>query len=64
VAKLDTKDFESEARTVVDEKLAELRHLSFRDASDLPGALASDIVVAGKEVQMTIFRQLEAPNIA
>lgn|GEM_PF-2169732 len=60
---MDTEKFEREAHTVVDQKLAELGLLSFSDAADLPEALYSDIVVTGKEVQMTIFRQLPATGL-
>jgi hypothetical protein len=55
--------FETEARNIVDERLAELRILSFGDVLDLPGALAEDIVIAGKEVQLTTFRQKDLPNL-
>ena len=59
---MDKAAFEAEAKSVIEAKLDELRQLSFSDASCLPGALAEDIVVAQKEVQLTIFRQQGIPE--
>ena len=47
----------TEAAAVVNRKLAELRELTYTDAQGLSAAAFEDIVVAGKEVQLTVFRQ-------
>lgn len=38
--------------------------LSFDQARALPEAAAQDIVVAGKEVQLTVYRQAELPFLS
>jgi hypothetical protein len=54
--------FNDEARAVVRAEVDRLKaELTFSTALALPGAVAKDIVVAGKEVQLTIFRQTEPP---
>ena len=56
--------FTQEAAAIAESKLAELRNLDFTAAAALPGAQLEDIVVAGKEVQMTVFRQIGIPGSA
>lgn len=54
--------FVSAAEKAASEKLEGLKGLSLDDVLKLPEAAAEDIVVAGKEVQLTLFRQLGIPN--
>ena len=63
MTKVTKEVFDAAAKKVTDERLVELKMLTYEDAFGLPGALSKDIVVAGKEVQMTIFRQLGLPDI-
>ena len=63
MAKLSKEEFETEAKKLIDTKFEELKLLSFSDSFDLPGALAEDVVVAGREVQLTIFKQKGVPNL-
>ena len=57
--------FKAEAIKEVDARVAELRSTrSFETASSLPEAHAEDIVVAGREVQLMIFRQSSVPLLA
>ena len=49
--------FEKEAEKLVDRKLKALQALAYDDALKLPNAVPEDIVIAGKEVQITVFRQ-------
>lgn len=52
--------FNAEAARVLQERVEHLRAtLSHADALRLPEAKGEDIVVAGKEVQLTIFRQAD-----
>ena len=60
---MDTDNFENEARTTAENKIAELRKHSFSDVTDLPGAVLDDIVVGNKEVQMTVFKQQGIPAL-
>ena len=53
----------SEAETVARDQLAKFESLSFEEAAKIPRAEARDIVVANKEVQMTVFRQNGIPDI-
>ena len=63
MAELTSEDFSNEAQKVTADKLEELRRLSYNDVVELPRALLEDIVVARKEIQMTIFRQQGLPNL-
>lgn len=49
--------FENEAEKLVADKLRALQALTYDDATKLPNAVPEDIVIAGKEVQITVFRQ-------
>ncbi len=51
--------FEQAAEALIGDKLAALKDLSFEEASSLPRAVPEDIVVAGKEVQLTVFKQTD-----
>ena len=44
-------------------KLEEIKHLSFEDALKQPAAAIEDVVVAGKEVQLAVFRQSGIPDL-
>lgn len=54
--------FKAEAIKEVDARVAQLRTArTFESASALPEAHAEDIVIAGREVQLMIFRQSNVP---
>jgi len=63
MTKITKEVFDAQAQKVTNERLIELEILTYEDAFKLPGAFSKDIVVAGKEVQMTVFRQLGLPDI-
>jgi hypothetical protein len=51
--------FNDAAVAVISSEVARLRELTFSQALALPEAAGRDIVIAGKEVQLTVFRQTE-----
>ena len=55
--------FESAAQDAARTKIEELKKLTMKDVLLLPEASAEDIVVAGKEVQRAIFRQMGVPDL-
>ena len=58
------EEFWNEAVKVVEAHAARLGDsLSFDDALALPAAESSDIVILGKEVLLTIFRQSDVPSL-
>lgn len=61
---MGVSSFEAEAQIVAERKLAELSKLTVAEASNLPGAHLQDIVIDGKEVQLTIFKQLGVPDLS
>jgi len=63
VAKSSQDVFASAAEEAALRKLEGLRTLNLGEALSLPEAEAEDIVVAGKEVQLTVFRQTGIPNL-
>ena len=50
-------EFETAAQNHVAGLVEDLMRLSYQGAADLPRAEFDDIVIAGKEVQLTIFKQ-------
>ena len=60
---MNKEDFEKEAEALVEDKLKSLHALSYTDAADLPNAVPEDIVIAGKEVQLTVFKQTEIASL-
>jgi hypothetical protein len=57
--------FKAEAIKEVDARIAQLRTTkTFETSGALPEAHAEDIVVAGREVQLMIFRQSNVPFLA
>lgn len=54
--------FASAAEQAASEKLRSFARHSIDEVLKLPEASAEDIVVAGKEVQLTVFRQLGVPD--
>lgn len=57
--------FREEALVMVQKHLDELRStLSYQDALSLPAVACQDIVVAGKEALLTIYRQADLPFLA
>jgi hypothetical protein len=57
------EEFRSEALCAIDAQIASLRAtLDFTAASSLPHARSLDIVLAGREAQLTIFRQNDQPS--
>jgi hypothetical protein len=57
--------FAVEAERAVDTRIAQLRStLAFATASALPEAQFEDVVIAGKEVLFTVFRQSNIPFLA
>ena len=63
MARLSHDAFASAAEKAAGERLEGLKELSFDDVLNLPEAAAEDIVVAAKEVQLTVFRQLGIPSL-
>lgn len=63
VKTLNKELFEQEAEALVGDKLTALKHLSFDEASSLPRAVPEDIVIAGKEVQLTVFKQTDIEGL-
>ena len=57
------EEFAMEAEKIALERLEEFKALSLDEVLKIPEAEAWDIVVAGKEVQMTVFRQTGIPDI-
>ena len=57
------EEFEAAARNHVSGVLEKLKQLTYHDAGQMPHAEFDDIVIAGKEVQLTIFKQDEVPNL-
>ena len=55
-------DFEAAAEAAALAKLNAFSELTLDAINRLPGAAAEDIVVAGKEVQLTVFRQQGLPD--
>lgn len=56
--------FHEQALRTIHERLHELREsLSYADARRLPQGTADDIVVAGREAQLTIFRQVDPESL-
>lgn len=54
--------FQEEASTVADGQLRALREgLTYDDALALPAVNPQDVVVAGKQVLLTIYRQADTP---
>jgi hypothetical protein len=51
-----------EAETLIARRLAELRSLTFAQASALPEAAGQEIVVAGRKCALTTFRQNVTPR--
>lgn len=57
--------FTVEAERAIDARIAQLRStLAFATAGALPEAQYEDIVIAGKEVLFTVFRQSSIPFLA
>jgi hypothetical protein len=54
--------YEMEAETLIAHRLAELRSLTFDQASVLPEAAGQEIVVTGRKCALTTFRQNVAPE--
>lgn len=53
--------FNEESLTLVEREIERLRAgLTFEKARNLPQAEGRDVVVAGREVQLTVFRQTDA----
>ena len=50
-------EFNAAALRVVRERVERLRMLAYADALRIPEASGEDVVVAGREVQLTTFRQ-------
>ncbi len=58
------EEFWNEVVRIVEAHAAGLRDsLSFDDALALPAAESSDIVIQGKEVVLTVFRQADVPSL-
>jgi len=54
--------FKAETDRAIDARIAQLRDtLTFASAGALPEAQFEDIVIAGKEVSFTVFRQSKVP---
>ena len=60
---LNKELFEEEAETLVNSKLTALKTISFDEAMKLPRAVPEDIVIAGKEVQLTVFKQSDLEDL-
>ncbi len=63
VKTLNKEVFEQEAEALINNKLTALKAISFDDAMKLPRAVPEDIVVAGKEVQLTVFKQSDIEDL-
>jgi hypothetical protein len=59
------EQFREEALALVKVRIESLRAtLDFPNAMSLPEAHSEDVVVAGREVQLTVFRQANVPFLA
>ena len=57
------EEFEAAAREHVSGVLEKLKRQTYQDVAEMPHAAFDDIVIAGKEVQLTIFKQDEVPSL-
>lgn len=57
------EEFEAAARNHVSSVLQRLKLRTYQDVAEMPHAEFEDIVIAGKEVQLTIFKQDEVPSL-
>ena len=55
--------FNEEAARVLQQHVEHFKTLSHEDALRLPDARCEDIVISGKEVQLTIFRQANIASL-
>ena len=57
------EEFEAAARNQVSGVLEKLKRRTYQDVAEMPHAEFDDIVIAGKEVQLTIFKQDEVTGL-
>ena len=55
---MDRERYEMEAATLMGERIATLRNLTFERASELPEAKGEETLVGGRKCMLTTFRQL------
>ena len=59
---MDRERYEREAATLIGERIAALRGLTFDRASELPEAEGEETLVEGRKCMLTTFRQLLRPD--
>jgi hypothetical protein len=58
------EQFRAEALQAIDDRVARLRGAhTFESVNALPEAQFEDVVIAGREVQLTVFRQSNVPML-
>jgi hypothetical protein len=59
---MDRERYEMEGATLIGERIATLRNLTFERASELPEAKGEATLVGGRKCVLTTFRQLLRPD--
>ena len=60
---MSMEEFTELANETLREKVATLKLLSFEEVQNLPVAFAEDVLVGRKEVQITVFKQANLPEL-
>mgnify|MGYP003389382496 CR=1 FL=1 len=60
---MSMEEFTNLANETLREKAATLKALSFEEVENLPWAFAEDVLVGKKEVQITVYKQANLPQL-